>query len=138
MCVDCQVGDQEHLLNGVFIMLENILIPISFSIMTMFLWFDTNVFYEYGSKIPFLKRIFHAYDRNKSHYDNCRYSEFLMIYYNNFVSKLLSCPYCFGFWSILLFTFAFSSPEFIAINYLLSIMSYFAYSFALEKMNATD
>jgi hypothetical protein len=116
-------------------MIEDILLAASFSVMTMFLWFDTNVFYEYLSRIPKIRRIFHAYEVNRKHYDNCRYSEFVMIYHSNFWSRLASCPYCFGFWISLGFSILFLPLLWIPLNYLLAVILYTAYSRGLEAMN---
>ena len=118
-------------------MIENLLHVVPLSVMAMFLWFDTNVFYEYLSKIPVLRRMFRTYDRNKKHYDNCKYAEFLMIHHNNFWSKLVSCPYCLGFWVSLASTLSFSEIQFVPVNYLISLMSYMLYSSILTKINGS-
>lgn len=87
----------------------------------MFIWFETNAFYEYLKFLPFLR----AYEKKKSLYGNPRYSEFLAINHDNFISKLLSCPYCLGFWTSLVFCFILCPLVMLPVVYFCSLVLYF-------------
>lgn len=100
-----------------------ILLSTSWSLLILFLWFETNAFYEYTKALLKYK----TYEEKKSLYDNCSLSEFIEIHYSNFWSKLVSCPYCLGFWASSLTTLiATQSPSYIPVTYFLSLLSYFS------------
>ena len=102
--------------------MTQILLTTSWSLLILFLWFETNAFYEY-TKALFK---YETYDEKKSMYDNCSLSDFIAIHYSNFWSKLVSCPYCLGFWTSSIATIAVSqSPSWIPVNYFATLMGYF-------------
>lgn len=101
--------------------MNEILMSVSWSLLILFLWFETNVFYEYTK--PFIK--YKTYEEKKSLYDNCILSEFLGIHYSNFWSKLMSCPYCLGFWTSLTTTTTFSDWKCFPLTYFSTLSLYF-------------
>lgn len=115
----------------------NELISILWSLLVLFLWFETNVFYEYFHRIPFLSKFlgFQDYDKNKEYYGHCSYQEFLPIQHNNFLVKLISCPYCLGFWTSLGTTFAFSDWKYFPMVYFGSLLSYFGIKKTFDHIN---
>ena len=99
-----------------------ILLSTSWSLLILFLWFETNAFYEYTKAIFKYK----TYEEKRSLYDTCSLSEFISIHYSNFWSKLVSCPYCLGFWGSSIATLVSThSPSWIPITYFGTLISYF-------------
>jgi hypothetical protein len=108
-----------------------ILLSSSWSLLILFLWFETNAFYEYTKELFKYK----TYEEKKSLYDNCSLSEFIGIHYSNFWSKLVSCPYCLGFWTSSVATLvATHSPAWIPMTYFSSLVGYFGIKKLFEKM----
>ena len=109
-----------------------ILLSTSWSLLILFLWFETNAFYEYTK--PLFK--YKTYEEKKSLYENCSLSEFIGIHYSNFWSKLVSCPYCLGFWASSLATLATThSPAWIPVTYFSSLISYFGVKKILDRLS---
>ncbi len=72
----------------------------SISVATIiFIWLDTEAFQSYFKYLN-IKNIFNFNEffslYNEGEIDN--YAEFLNHKYNNFFTKLISCPICLGFW----------------------------------------
>lgn len=109
-----------------YIMTE--ILSILWSLLVLFLWFDTNVFHEYFHRILFLRKLFKfdEYDKNKEYYGHCSYQDFLPIQYNNFFVKLISCPYCLGFWTSLASTYFLTEMKIFPMTYFGSVIGYFS------------
>jgi len=111
----------------------NEVLSVFWSVLVLFIWFETNAFYEY-TKALFKYR---TYEEKKSLYDNCSLSDFVGIHYSNFWSKLLSCPYCIGFWISSITTFiATQSILMIPIVYFSSLIGYFGIKKLLSFIEA--
>ena len=102
--------------------LNNIVVAIFSNTTFLVVWFLTNAYYEYFSKIlPFLFKSYEIYIKeNKFIY----YSNYLE---NNniFFSKMLSCPFCIGFWSSIIFCIIYKVIFYICVIYIASLLMYF-------------
>lgn len=111
--------------------MTNIILSTSWSLLILFLWFETNAFYEYTKALFKYK----TYEEKKSLYDNCTLSEFTGIHYSNFWSKLVSCPYCLGFWVSFFCVCVFNNLPFLPITYFGSLLTYFTIKKIFEKLS---
>jgi hypothetical protein len=80
----------------------DILIDLKFIFINLFLlivWFKTEAFIEYCKYIPIFKNLFkiHEYYKFRLSQD-VSYPDFLVIKYNNFFTRLVSCYKCMNFW----------------------------------------
>ena len=113
--------------------MTQILLSTSWSLLILFLWFETNAFYEYTKAFTKYK----IYEEKKSLYDNCTLSEFIEIHYSNFWSKLVSCPYCLGFWTSAITTLTTThSPSWIPVTYFSTLIGYFGFKKILSYLEA--
>lgn len=115
----------------------NVFLSISWSLLVLFLWYETSAFHEYLRRVPLLNKFlgFKEYDENKKYYDHCSYQEFLSIHYDNFLVKLISCPYCLSFWTSLVTTLYFTRMEFLPVIYMSSILAYLSLKKLLALLN---
>ena len=111
----------------IFISLEyEVLWVISSFITCIFiLWYDTTAVVEYG-KIVGLDKILSIEEYNNYILENyeSNYPEFLSIKKNNFLTRLLACPFCLGFWLCLIASNIIGWYYFSLI-YLISLLQYF-------------
>ena len=79
-------------------MLE-ILIPISFISTVLLVWFKTEAFEEYSTLFGFGK-FFKVEEFRKARQRNpvITYHDHLLNKYDSFFLRLITCPYCLGFW----------------------------------------
>lgn len=91
----------------------------------LLVWFKTNAFVEYVNlfKLNKLFRVdkFLEYKKINIEID---YVTFLMIKNPNFITKLVSCTYCFNFWLSLSSCFLFKNIIYLPIIYMASILSF--------------
>ena len=102
-------------------------IPIFVTVFVLIIWFHTEAFIEYGRLLG-LGKLFKLND-----FVTCRtadmstpeYHIYLNMKYNNFFTRLLACPFCFGFWIVLASSMAVGlDPILIPIVYVCSMMLY--------------
>jgi len=98
--------------------------PISFILMSLVIWFKTEAFIEY-SELFKLDKIFKIedYKTYKKTNPTMDYNTFLRLKYPNFITKLISCPYCLGFWITIFFVYFYGIIN-LSICYLISIILY--------------
>jgi len=78
----------------------NELLFFSFLIaLVLFVWFKTSAFVEYCSLFRF-KKLFYIKDfKDKSDkFSDLTYTDYLSIYKDNFLFRLISCPPCLSIW----------------------------------------
>lgn len=75
---------------------------ILFQVWLALVWFKTNAFVEYFSRIRFFFKLFKMdiyYEWKKTPiYADVTYPQFLVMYYPNFLNTLVSCPICLISW----------------------------------------
>lgn len=109
-------------------MLENVLIPASFVSMVLIVWFKTDAFVEYAELLGLSKVTFAEDFKEKKKADvMLEFPMYLVINKNCFISRLLSCPICFGFWLSLIFSYPFD-PILIPGVYLISLTSFYLFN----------
>lgn len=93
----------------------------------LLVWFETDAFLEY-MKIFYLNKLFkiNEYEKrvNENLEEDITYPDFLASDYNNFFTRLMSCPICLGFWVSLSVSFYLNIEVFPVIN-ILSMLLYF-------------
>jgi hypothetical protein len=109
-------------------MISEMEIAFSVGFVTTFLvlWFETNVVVEYvnffhlGGSIDVCE-----YDDYELDGKCKNYPEYLLVRYPSFYTKLISCPYCIGFWSTVICCIFLGLP-FVswAMIYILSLLVY--------------
>lgn len=94
----------------------------------LILWFNTEAFVEYFKFTGDLFKI-KGYILDKPNDFSMTYHNYLLSNYNNFFTRLITCPLCLNFWITFLFTFVFKY-EFILIPiiYILSLLIYFIFN----------
>jgi len=101
--------------------------PIFISFVIMFIWFKTEAFIEYGKLFKPFGNLFKIFDFIKFREKNpeINYHVFLLIQYNNFFTRLMTCPICINTWiNISFIPFLANSANFF-VNFTLSIILYF-------------
>lgn len=84
---------------------------ICFNIFLHFIWLNTNAFYEYIKYVPFIKKYF-CFDNYKIFIENndfIIYPDYLKLMHQNFFIKLITCPFCLGFWMLI--------PQYLIFNF---------------------
>jgi len=89
------------------------------------IWYRTEAFKEYLELFR-LTRFFKVkeYIEYKKNISNIDYTEFLISKYNNFFTRLISCPFCLNFW-INLILCSITNIIYFPITYILSLIIYF-------------
>jgi hypothetical protein len=102
--------------------LSNIISAVFFNTTLLVVWFLTNAYYEYlNIVIPFIFKDYKSYiSSNRYIY----YTEYLESK-DGFIYKLLSCPFCLGFWSSVFSSAIYNSLEYVCVIYIISLMIYF-------------
>ena len=103
--------------------------------MAMYIWFDTNAFYEFFKKMIFFdKDCFKPYeDYLKATGLDSLFSEYLVIE-NNFFSKILSCPTCLSVWMCLVFAIPLGILK-IGMYFIISNIFYFGFRKIILLLN---
>ena len=101
---------------------NNIVLSVFLSSTFLVLWFLTNVFYEYFSKV--FPAVFNNYKIFIIKNNFLYFSDYLSNK-NDFISKLLSCPFCIGFWSSLTSSIIYNCFFYLCVIYIISLMIFF-------------
>jgi len=103
--------------------------------MAMYIWFDTNAFYEFSKRMIFFdKDCFKPYeDYLKATGLDSLFAEYLEIE-NNFFSKVLSCPICLSVWMCLVFAIPFGVIK-IGMYFIISNIFYFGFRKIILLLN---
>jgi hypothetical protein len=117
------------------------LLDFKFAFLNIFLliiWFNTDVFYEYFKYISYFYNLFKfkQFEEFRFSHDEI-YPNFLVIKYNNFFTKLISCPKCINFWITLVQVPFFNSIYSVFSIYTIGLLLYNIY-LILEKYGTTD
>jgi hypothetical protein len=102
----------------------NLILSISLNTTILIVWFLTDAFYEYFkclSKTFFLK--YQEYIKTLGM--PAHYVDYLQYSNRNFITKLLSCPFCFGFWTSIFCSVILIEIKFVFVVYTASIILFF-------------
>jgi hypothetical protein len=111
-----------------------------FNVFCLFIWFNTEAFIEYIKYIPFLNKLLKVkqYIEYQKSSNSLNYPLYLAVYYNNFFTKLVSCPYCLLFWVNLLSLLLLNNIMFIFINYVVSLVLYSSVILIVKKYESIN
>jgi len=88
----------------------------------------TDAIIEYGGLFRLSKLLkLKEYQELRVDCEQLNYPTFLLLRKNNFLTRLFSCPLCFGFWLSLSLTFANNQVESLATVYLSSLFLFFIF-----------
>lgn len=73
----------------------------------LIVWFKTSAFVEYCELLRLSK--YFKVDQYAQLQDDLTFPEFLKEYYNNFLTRLLSCPICTSIWGSIILSLCFGS-----------------------------
>lgn len=98
---------------------------ISLILFLLIIWFKTDAFIEY-SELLRIGKLFKIdkYKEYKKVNVAIDYITYLSLKHKNFLTKLISCPYCIGFWITLLSCILFNNILVLPFYYISSIIVY--------------
>jgi hypothetical protein len=64
----------------------------------LIIWFNTEVLIEYLKLLKLNIFYIEEYEKAKLNDFSLTYHKYLIIYHNNFFTRLITCPICFNFW----------------------------------------
>jgi hypothetical protein len=88
-----------------------------FLALILLIWFKTDAFVEY-CKLFGIKKLFKLEGYFELNDPILHYVDYLIEYYNNFFTRLISCPICVSTWIGLLFSYFIGIVQFPAISIL--------------------
>lgn len=95
-------------------------------------WLKTEAFAEYGRVLGLSKVLEIDKFDDRSVYE-LNYPAFLLVNHNNFLTRLISCPVCLGFWLNVLVCLFLKDFSFFFVKVLFSILIYLLVSVMLKK-----
>lgn len=92
----------------------------------LFIWFNTEAFIEYCKYIPKIKDLLKLKEFKDYQFKGgiLNYPIYLQVNYNNFFTRLISCPYCLLFWINSTTFLMLNNKYFFFVNYIISIVIY--------------
>ena len=94
-----------------------------FLVTVLYVWFNTDAFLEYSGFLPDTLQRLLLIDKYYEFESTCSYPEFLVDFKPSFITRLISCPDCLGFWLTLVFNSI--HPFNIPSYYIGSLMIYY-------------
>ena len=118
----------------------NILMTILWVAMTLFVCFKTTAVYEYLKILPFLNKVtkIKEYHLEKKYNYTLSYKMYMMTEHDSFFIRLITCPYCLGFWLSLGFSTIFSCLNWIPAVYFGGLSTYYGASSLLKWLEKED
>jgi hypothetical protein len=98
-----------------------------FNAFWLFIWFNTEAFLEYIKYLPKIRDLFKIKEFKEYQLKAgvLTYPTYLQVYYNNFLTRLISCPYCLLFWINLSTIGLLMNVYFFFVNYVISVVIYY-------------
>jgi len=111
-----------------------------FNVFCLFIWFQTQAIIEYFKYIPILNSLFKIqnYYKYLKSGGNLKYPIYLQVEYDNFFTRLISCPYCLLFWINCFNLIFIKFFIYFFINYILSIMIYSILVILIKKYESIE
>lgn len=99
-----------------------------YNVFWLFIWFNTEAFIEYGKYMPKIKDLLRIEEFKNYQFKGgiLNYPTYLQVNYNNFFTRLISCPYCLLFWINLTTFLMLNNKYFFFVNYIISTVIYIA------------
>jgi hypothetical protein len=112
----------------------NTISSIFWSFFVLIIWFKTTAFIEYAKLFNFKKMFkIDEYEKYKERMPNIDYTDFLVLKYPNFITKLIQCPFCINFWICLLLVIIYRNLILFPIIYSGGIILYFLFEVYIWK-----
>jgi hypothetical protein len=104
----------------------NILNSISVTVSFLLIWLNTEAFVYYGRLFKLSKFLkIDEFDQDKLNDFTLEYPTWLVKKYNSFFTKLITCPWCIGFWVTLISCLFLGTLNLFPTVYLISMTIYF-------------
>jgi len=102
----------------------------SIVVTALFVWFETTAFEEYakilgGSKFFLIE----DYEKKKELDPELTYLYYLSLNHNSFLTRMITCVYCLGFWMTVVFCLLAKSFVLIPTCYIFSLLVYKSLTF---------
>ena len=115
-------------------MMLDIIITICLIVTSLIIWFKTEAFEEYVTLIggdKFFK--VRAYKKSRKTNALLTYHSHLLEWHDSFFVRLITCPYCLGFWLCLIGSLVTERFDLLGVYYLGSLLLYGLTSKAMEE-----
>ena len=89
----------------------------------LYVWLNTDAFLEYCGLLPATLQRLLFIDKYHEFNSTCSYPEFLVDFKPSFITRLISCPDCLGFWMTVIFNLL--HPFNIPSYYIGSLLIYY-------------
>lgn len=116
----------------------NNVLSVFWVILFLYIYFETNALVSWGKllKLKFIK--YDEYEESQKMFTDIKYTDFLMMKYDNFFIKLISCQECICVW-LNIFLFLFFNQDlggwrFFAVNTVGSLFGIAFFKFVLKKL----
>lgn len=102
---------------------------ICFTVVCLLLWFHTETLLSYAQLFG-LRKLFKIsdFEEDRTHDFTIEYPHWLYKKHPGFLTKLLSCPWCIGFWICLSSCLFYGDTNMFFAEYLISMITYFLVS----------
>jgi len=101
------------------------MVEVSWIILSMFLWFNTDFFISYCQFLRLGNRFWIPdWKEYRKINSKIKYLEYIRIKHTNFFTKLISCKPCLNFWITIIFCIIFQTLFLFPFYYLLSYIAY--------------
>lgn len=109
-----------------------------YNFLILVIWFNTNAFVEY-CYILNIEKLTKAEEFTNFNIDNnisLHYTGFLQLNYDNFFTRLISCPICLCFWLNIFYLLKHQDLLTVASSFCLSLFLFYGFSLIYKKTNA--
>jgi len=108
---------------------------IFINVFLLIVWFKTEAFIEYNNLIKVFNSLFKIKEFNSFKIENpdIDYNTFLLIRYNSFFTRLITCPICLNTWFCILSIPFMHNVLNIFLNFSISLILYFITSILMKK-----
>ena len=89
----------------------------------LLIWLKTEAILEYA-KLLGLSSVFKVEDFQQRDIIELSYPQFLLVNYDNFITRLVNCPICLGFWFNIILCVHYADFSFFFVKNILTILIY--------------
>ena len=100
----------------------------------LIVWFKTNAFCEYLTVFGFSDyfKIDQYYEERKKFSSSLHYTDFLILKYNSFFTRLVSCPICLNIWLCIIASLILEDKMGFFYKFLLTSIIFYTYCYLLK------
>ena len=112
----------------------NNLYEIFLLICILYIWFDTDAFFEWSKFLHLRIYKYKEFEDLKKKIPVMTYQNYLLIHHSNFFTRMITCPICFGVWINIIGSLLLNNWASIGVNILATWVGYkFLQGFLTEK-----